>query len=398
MSEGHAKQGRVRFIHTSDWHLGRRFCEVSLVEDQAYALAQVFQALKESKADALVIAGDLYDRAVPSEDAVRLFDELLHRVAVDLRIPVVVISGNHDSAERLSFGARFFEASGVYLRTQLKACAEPVVLEARGEKTCFYGLPYADPDQARNAFDDPSLTSHDASVRAATARARAHFARSGARNAVLVGHLFAQGGQECVDSERPLMVGGSAQVSTAALDGFTYVALGHLHAPQAVGGREDICYSGSLLKYSFGEATQRKGLVLVEVEQGAARAHPLPLTFRRDVVRLEDTFEALLKDAKYDFAESAYVEATYTDQGYLIDVAARLRQRFPSLLVAMPKRLEAAVGGGLPRELPARLDADALLEGFWRHVLGDGLGPEHQAEFSQALERARKSGALSEAA
>lgn len=364
-----------------------------MLEDQAYALDALVALCRDERADGLLVAGDVYDRAVPPEDAVRLFDDFLRRVAADLRIPVVVISGNHDSAGRLGFGAELLASRGVHLRTAFGARAVPVVVEGRGERALVYGLPYLEPDAVRIELGDDEIRGHEAATRAALVAAHAHRADAGEANTVLLAHLFAQGGRESVDSERPLVVGGAAQVSVSTLDGWSYVALGHLHEPQRVGGRDDIRYSGSLFKYSFGEAEHEKGVAIVELAGGRATVTPVRLPIRRDLVRIEGSFDELLRDPRFAAAEAAYVEATYTDRAYLIDVAARLRARFPHLLAAVPKHLTVSDEGGELGALEAlRHDRD-LLEGFWRHVVGDEPLAEAQvAAFERALFEARRGG------
>jgi len=210
-----------------------------------------------------------------------------------------------------------------------------------------------------------------------------------AEEAVLVGHLFAQGGEECPDSERPLVVGGVAQVGASALSGWSYVALGHLHRPQCVGGRQDVRYSGSLLPYSFGEAEQQKSVALVELMFGGAAVRTLPLTARRALVRLESSFHDLLHHPRFAFAAPALVEATYTDTGYIIDAAARLRQRFPHLLTVLPKQIVRQVEG---TALPAAglRDAEALLRGFYAYVEDGDVEDAAVQAFQKALEQAER--------
>ena len=379
----------MRLLHTSDWHLGRRLGDVSLVEDQAHVLEQVHAVCRSERVDALVIAGDVYDRAIPPEDAVRLLSDFAARITQGLGIPLIAISGNHDSAERLGFGAALLEQGRLFLRTGFATRARPIPVGQGEHAGLVYCLPYTEPEAARLELQDDSLRTHDLAVRAALEAAREHRLLSGVRNAVLVGHLFAAGGQESQDSERPLVVGGAAHVSVEALEGFSYVALGHLHAPQCVGGREDIRYSGSPLKYAFSESRQEKGLSLVELEDGRARVQQVPLSPLRDVVRLEGSFDALLSDPAYAFAERAYVEATYTDTGYLIDVASRLRQRFPHLLAAVPRHL-VGVGnpdaGAVPREVARLEDTHALVSGFWKYVdPASEPEPAHLRAFEDAV-------------
>ena len=243
----------------------------------------------------------------------------------------------------------------------------------------------------RAVLGDESIVGHDAAVRAALVAAKEHRLANPVDHAVLMAHLFARGGVESVESERPLVVGGAAHVSADALEGFGYVALGHLHAPQKVAGRDDVRYSGSLLKYSFGESNHQKGFDLVEFILGRATVRRIPLATRRDLVRIEGTFDELLTAPRFAHAEGAFVEATYTDTAYLIDVAARLRARFPHLLVAQSRFLVDAIaaptGGESARELDLHRDTRDLLRGFFRHVTGDdGLDEEHLRVFESALE------------
>jgi exonuclease SbcD len=372
----------VRFVHTSDWHLGKRLHEASLLEDQAHALDQLYLVLVESRADALVIAGDLYDRAVPPVDAVELMGEFFARVTRSLGIPILAISGNHDSPERLGFGAELLERGLVFVRTQLARRADPITVKGLP----FYCLPYVEPDVVRAALGDEGVRTHDQAVRAALAAAQEH---RGRRPGVVVAHLFAQGGLESAGSERPLVIGGAAVVEHDALDGWTYVALGHLHAPQEVAGQK-VRYSGSLLKYSFDEVDQRKGVTVVEVGRGV-RAEHVNLSPRRELARVIGTFDELLEDPRFGAAEAAYVDAVWTDAGYRVDAAARLRRRFPHLLLARPQKLviEPRQDVALRRGSAAR-DTRQLLGGFFAHVQEDPPSDEAARLFEQALERARR--------
>ncbi len=382
----------MRLLHTSDWHLGRRLCDTSLLDDQAHVLEQIFLVLRDEKVDALLVAGDIYDRSVPPEEAVGLFSDFLSRVSRDLQTTVVAISGNHDSPERLGFGADILARGRVHLRTAFEQRAAPVMLETKRARAAIYALPYLDPQVARALLHDDAITGHDAAVRGALVAAKAHRLQNPVDHAVLMAHLFARGGLESVDSERPLVVGGAAHVGADALDGFHYVALGHLHAPQVVGGRDDIRYSGSPLRYSFGEARQKKGVELVEFILGRPTVRTLPLTARRDLVRIEGTFDELLNDAGFAHAEHAYVEATYTDTAYLVDVAARLRVRFPHLMVAQAAHLLSTpsdqTSGPPSRDLDLHRDTRDLLQGFFRHVTGDGAESALDEAHYQAFERA----------
>lgn len=373
----------MRLIHTSDWHLGRKLNDHPLIDVQADALDQLARLCIEEEADALLIAGDLFDRAIPPEEAVRLFDGFLRRMSREVRIPVVAISGNHDSAERLAFGADFLAMGGIHLKTRFEGRAEPVVLRARGEEVHVYALPFQEPTHVRAMLGDAAIRSHDDAVKAALAAVHEAKAQHQVPS-VLMAHLFARGGSESPESERSLEIGGAAQVDASSLEGFDYVALGHLHAPQRVGGHEAIRYSGSLCKYSVGEARQRKGVTLVELDPSGVKVRELALKPLRDVVRLEASLEELLKAPAYEAHREDFVEAVFTDPGFHLDVAARLRERFPYLLAARPALLVAPERA--PQELArpefALAQSRELLESFWEHVQD---APEPLEELHHAL-------------
>ncbi|HLT29965.1 MAG TPA: exonuclease SbcCD subunit D [Myxococcaceae bacterium] len=378
----------MRLIHTSDWHLGRKLHDHPLIDVQAHALEQLVRLCIDEEADALVIAGDLFDRAIPPEEAVRLFDAFLRRMSREVKIPVVAISGNHDSAERLAFGADFLALGGIHLKTRFEGRVEPVVLRARGEEVHVYGLPYQEPTHVRAMLGAADIRSHDDALKAALAaiheRRKQHVAKS-----VLVAHLFARGGSESPESERSLEIGGAAQVDAASLDGFDYVALGHLHAPQRVGGREDIRYSGSLCKYSVGEARQRKGVTRVDLGADGVSVRELPLKPLRDVVRLEASLHDLLHAPAYEVHRGDFVEVVFTDPGFHLDVAARLRERFPYLLAARPALLVAPdhAPQDAPRPEFALAQSRELLESFWEHVQDtpEPLEALHHALFQEVV-------------
>ena len=371
----------LRLLHTSDWHLGRTLHEEPLLADQAWVLARLVEVLRETRPDALVIAGDIYDRAVPSAEAVALLDDLLCQVA-GLGIPVVAIAGNHDSPERLSFGARLLEAGGVHLRGGLDRVAAPIALGGRG---LIYAMPFVDPEEVRGQTGDEAVRGHAAATERIVAAARADAAGRDLPT-VLVAHAFVQGAAETPDSERPTSVGTAGSVPESTLAGFDYVALGHLHAPQEIA--PGIRYSGSLLKYSFAEAEHRKGALLVEVTRGGApRVEHLPLGQRREVVRLRGTLAALLEDPALARHQGALVEATLDDPGYVFDARHRLQERFAHVLsVLRPALLPGGEGTFAARVAGAGGDDLALFDAFMATVSGGPPGPGEAACFAAALD------------
>ncbi|MEZ4255730.1 MAG: exonuclease SbcCD subunit D [Polyangiales bacterium] len=356
----------MRFVHSADWHLGKSLAGFSLLEDQAAALEQVEAVCRDERVDALLVAGDIYDRSVPPTDAIRLFDDFLARMAKRAKVPVVVISGNHDGAERLGFAADFLAESGLHVRTRFADRTTPVRLERGGVTAFVHTLPFLEPEAVRLALGDDAVRDHDAAVRAALEGVRPPSRNSTERH-VLMAHLFCTGGFESPESERPLAVGTAGHVQPSSLQGFDYVALGHLHRPQAVGGAAAIRYAGSLLKYSLSEASQSKSLTVVDLAGAAPVIREVPTLASRDVVELRAPVASLLTDAAFAAHERDFVAVRYTDDGFVLHAAERLRVRFPYLLQALPDRV-AQFAESEPT-IEHRPDTPrALLEAFWEQV------------------------------
>ncbi len=370
----------MRFVHTSDWHLGRLFHGLHLTEDQAYVLDQLVALLAEVKADALLVAGDLYDRAVPPPDAVHLLDDVLERVTMGLGIPA--IAGNHDSPERIGFGSRLLAEQGLHLVGPIPTEPHAVRLADEHGPVYFHPLPYADPADVRVACGAEDAHTHDAALRVLLERS-VRPAEAGARHVVLA-HAFVTGG-ESSESERPLSVGGAANVGADAFDGFHYAALGHLHAPQRAGA-EHIRYSGSLLKYSFNEADQRKGVLVVDMDaSGACQIEEVALQPRHDVRVIEGSLAALLEEHPRGAAADDYLLARLTDTQALYDPMSKLRSVYPNVMQI--ERLMTpgpATTTGTAAEHFAKSDHD-LFAAFFQEVTGRLLQAEQGEAFDRVL-------------
>ncbi|MFJ7850758.1 exonuclease SbcCD subunit D [Peribacillus sp. NPDC097224] len=316
----------MKFIHTADWHLGKIVHGVHMTDDQRHALLQFIEIIEEEKPDAVVIAGDLYDRSVPPTEAVELLDEILYTINVKMKIPIVAISGNHDSAERLSFGSSWYRHSQLYIHGKLTKTCEPVHIKGVN----FYCVPYAEPGTVRHVFEDESIHSHQEAMRRITGAIEETLNPNEPN--VLVGHAFVVGGKTS-DSERVLSVGGSGCVTADLFDAFDYTALGHLHSPDAI-RHPKVYYSGSLLKYSFSEAKQNKSLSIVEMrEDGNFDIRYRSLTPKYDMREISGTMEELLDVTFYQNQKvDDYLKITLNDEGSLIDPINRLRQVYPNVL------------------------------------------------------------------
>ncbi|HEY5168379.1 MAG TPA: exonuclease subunit SbcD, partial [Thermoleophilia bacterium] len=251
----------MRLIHTADWHLGRLFHNQHLTADQDYVLRQLVELVAEVEPAAVIVAGDLYDRAVPPIEAVDLLDHVLTELVDRLGVPVIAIAGNHDSAVRVGFASRLLRERGLHLVGELPQAASPIILRDEHGPVRVSALPYADPAEARAVYDAADIHDQQAVTSAGVARALA--AAEPHERHVLVAHAFVAGGVES-ESERPLSVGGAQQVSAGTFAGFDYVALGHLHRPQSCGS-DTVRYAGSLLKYSFAEHAHQKSVSVVDV-------------------------------------------------------------------------------------------------------------------------------------
>ncbi|MBK8119761.1 MAG: exonuclease SbcCD subunit D [Sulfuritalea sp.] len=363
----------MRFIHTADWHLGRVYHSLSLLDNQAHMLDHFVALVSDLRPDAVLVAGDVYDRSVPPADAVRLLDDTLTRIVIGAGIPVVLIAGNHDGPDRLGFGSRLLSSAGLTVRGVPAATSLPVIFKDADGEVAVYPLPYADPAQSRQAFEDETLLDHHMALALQMHRLRA--AQDPARRSVVVAHAFVQGGS-VTDSERPLSVGGTGSVGTDVFAGIDYVALGHLHRPQVIGDNDRIHYAGSLLKYSFAEADHGKSVSVVELnDRRELTIERIGLVPRHDLRILEGTLQSLIEAAAQDTHREDYVLARLTDSGALLDAMTKLRTAYPNALsIERPQfagRLAGLEGGRDHR----RVGMQELFSGFYQEMTGTPLAP-----------------------
>ena len=367
----------MRFIHTSDWHLGRLLEQHHLTDDQTQALDQLFLLAKESKCTAFLISGDIYDRGVPPPEAVELLSDFVSRLAIDLGITVIMIAGNHDSRERLSFGAPLLKRANVHVFGPPISAVPFVDLKDTHGRVRFYALPYAEPVEWRDVLKDESVHDHQSGFIRLLGSASTEQPK--AFRSVLLAHCFATGGQVS-DSERPLVVGGGGQVDAALFNSYNYAALGHLHRPQRV---KNAWYSGSLLKYSKSEAGHQKSVFIIDMDAtGACSVERVPIVPRRDLRVVEGLFDELLKN---DLSED-YIHIVLRDKSRIMLAAERLRTVFPNLIgLELP---EESVGGGRAAALSG-LTEDQLFEAFYKEVLGEAPEQVHLEAFREAVKAVR---------
>jgi exonuclease SbcD len=370
----------MRFLHTADWHLGRVLHMHALVDDQAHVLEQLVGLVRDVRPDALLVAGDVYDRAVPPPEAVALLDSVLTRIVVELRVPVVLIAGNHDSADRLGFGSRLLSSGGLHVAGRVGSSVSPLVLtDAHGEVR-VYALPYGDPASVRDAFT-AQVHEHEPAMKLRLDAVRT--AHPAGTRSVLVAHAFVTGGSES-KSERPLSVGGSGAVGAELFDAFDYVALGHLHRPQTLHGK--VRYSGSLLKYSLSEVDHRKSVTLVELgAPGELRIEELALTPRRDFRVLEGHLAQLVTAGHLDPCNEDYVYARLLDEGALLDPLPRLQVAYPNAVgTVRSARIEPSTERARERR-PVRTPLE-LFHDFYGEVTGEPLDEAQAAQLARVLD------------
>ena len=389
----------IRLLHSSDWHLGRFLYGRSLLEDQVFALDRLLELIDERKPHALILAGDIFDRSLPPEDAVTLLNRFLNHVIHDRKLPVFLIPGNHDSAERLGFAAQLLRQQNLTIFNRVEDALTPVLLRGdNGSEAMIYGIPFVEPVLIARFLNQPEIRSHDEAVMALTQAMREkNQAQLKALPSVLLCHAFAVGG-ETSDSEKEISIGGSSQVDARAFAGFTYTALGHLHKPQGV-GRAEIRYSGSLLPYSKSEVGHSKSVTEVEIAVDGTlqiSAHELPML--RKLRYIEGTLEELVAQASA-FARQApahldlqdYVIAGLTNSGAVFDAFTQLRGFYMNLLHV--SRVSQFESENLPalttKRADERSDLDLFAE-FFEQATGENLSNEERAALIECWSSAER--------
>lgn len=335
----------MKIIHTSDWHIGKIVNEMSMIEDQKIILNKLLELTKKEKPDVLIIAGDLYDRSVPPVEAVSLLDEVLSKLTVDLGIKVIAISGNHDSGERLSFSNKLLEKQGLYIAGEYETLYKKVTLNDEFGEVNFYLVPYKDPAIVRKILEDKEIRNHNDSMKATLDIINKDLDKT--KRNILVGHgyvtmssredditSYEEANIEVSDSERPLAIGGTDIIDGKIFEDFDYVALGHLHGRQKI-GRDTMRYSGSLLKYSFSEVNQKKGVVVLSIGEN----REMEIDFKelkpiRDLRNIKGDLDSIIEEGReLKDGRDDYIQAILTDEGELIDPMNKIRAVYKNTMI-----------------------------------------------------------------
>lgn len=316
----------MKFIHMADLHLGKHINQFSMLEDQKYIFNEIVEIIKKEKPNALLLSGDIYDKPIPPVEAVNLLDDFLSKIALE-KIPVLIISGNHDSPDRLSFGSSLMKSSQIFISQVYDGNIQCVTLEDENGPVNFYLLPYIKPSTVRQVFPEEKINSFNDAIKLALSKLSLN---KDERN-VLLAHQFVTGAQTCESEE--LFVGGSENVDASLFDDFDYVALGHIHGPQKV-GRESIRYCGTPLKYSFSEVNHKKGLCLVELgKKGDFYCTSIPLKPLHEMRKLKGAFQEIMFGPESKASnKDDYLHITLTDEMDVPEGYGRLSSVYKNLI------------------------------------------------------------------
>lgn len=380
----------MRFLHTSDLHIGKSVCGFSMLEEQAHVLEQILAAVREHQVDAVFVSGDLYDRALPPAQAVTLLDDFLTRLAAD-GVLVCAIAGNHDSGERIGFANRILEHQGVYLEGVLREAVRYVDWERDGERVRIHLLPFARPAQVRDLYRTDCVTYEDCMQEILR-----HVSYLEDGKNILLAHQFVvnQGIQpELSDSETRLSVGGADQVEAADFARFDYVALGHIHGCQQIGDGP-VWYSGSPVKYSFSEVFHKKSVMLGEWDgDGKLKLERIALTPIHDMRKIRGRLADLIDPAVVAEAdEQDYLLAVLTNEEDLVDPIGTLRSVYPNVMQLKLERKSEALAGGEGTGMAARQEKspEELFARFYELVMGESLSEEQQGLMEEVIGQAKE--------
>ncbi|RXI45147.1 exonuclease SbcCD subunit D [Clostridium tetani] len=388
----------MKIIHTGDWHIGKIVNEFSMIEDQKIVLEQLINIVKDEKPNVLVIAGDLYDRSIPPVEAVELLDRTFNKILLDLKVPILAISGNHDSPERLAFGSKILTENGLHIVGSLdkeKKEIKKVILKNDNENFNFYLLPYYDPKEIKYIFQDDKISTHDDAMKVLIDIIKKDLNKN--EKNILITHAytsFIKDSQslEVCQSERPLSIGGTDIVNAEYFSEFTYTALGHLHKPQKVKDNR-IRYAGSILKYSFSEVNHKKGVTIVNIDKDGE----IEIDFRefkpkRDMRIIKGPLEKLISPEIYKETNiEDYIYALLTDEGELIDPIAKLRAVYPNIMGLSReeeiKKEDSKTSAGQGYKNKTKLQ---LFKEFYNSMTGKDLEKESLQIITNVIEKIEK--------
>ncbi|WP_315120655.1 exonuclease SbcCD subunit D [uncultured Clostridium sp.] len=381
----------MKIIHTGDWHIGKIVNEFSMIEDQEFILEQLIKTIEDERPDALIIAGDIYDRSIPPVEAVELLDRVFTNILVDLKTPILAIAGNHDSAERLSFGSNLLTKNGLHIAGVFNKNITKVTLKDEYGNVNFYLIPYIDPRELKIFLQDDSISNHDDAMKKIVDMIKVDLNENEKNIMVTHGYVsyikeenneeteeYIRAGLEISDSERPLSIGGTDIINAECFSCFNYTALGHLHRPQKV--KDDrIRYSGALLKYSLSEVEHKKSLTIINLDKdGQVSVELKELIPKRDMRVIKGPLEELINPEIYKGTNvEDYIFAILTDEGELIDPISKLRAVYPNIMglnrETLSNKDESRTSATLGYKSKSKLE---LFKEFYGSIAGKELNEE----------------------
>lgn len=382
----------MKIFHMGDWHIGKLVNGFYMTEDQEYIIKKVCEVIKSEKPDILIIAGDLYDRAIPPIQAVELLDRTLAKIILDLNTKVIAISGNHDSKERLDFGSSMLKEAGLYIKGLLKEEVEKVTLKDEFGSVNFYPIPFADVAVVRELYNDESIKTPNDAMKRIMDEINKDIDLNERNIAIAHGYITKMSNGEFLElneseSEKPISIGGSDFIDYSLFEKFNYTALGHLHGPQKV-GVDKIRYSGSLMKYSFSEVNQKKGITILEIDENGEieyRIHEIKP--RRDFRIIEGYFDNIMKNYKNELeSKEDYIKIILEDEGEILDPMGKLRSIYPNImeLTRKTKKYE-----GLAKNKIANIKEKSklkLFEDFYINVMDEEVSEKESEIITKTLE------------
>jgi exonuclease SbcD len=391
----------MKIFHTGDWHIGKLVNGFYMTEDQEFVMEQLYEEIKSERPDVVLIAGDLYDRSVPPVQAIELLNKVLGKIVRDLKTPVIALAGNHDSNERIDFASELLKESGLYIKGSLKKQIEKITLNDEHGPVNFYPIPYADPPIVRDLFEDEDIKNHDDAMKKIVDSIKKNINKEERNIVIAHGYVTYMNTQDEVvveleesESEKPLSIGGTALIDASCFEPFDYTALGHLHGPQKVGGNK-IRYAGSLLKYSFSETKQKKGITIVNLnESGEVEIDFHGFKPRRDFRIITGELKELINSAADSLENNEdYIKVVLTDKGELLDPMAKLRSVYPYVMELVreervrPISNKRAVATNIKEK--SKLN---LFQNFYEDITGEQCGEEYMEVMQKIVEKAERGG------
>lgn len=373
----------MKIFHMGDWHIGKVVNGFSMIEEQSYILDELYKEIIKEKPDVLIIAGDLYDRSIPPVQAVELLNKTFSKIILDLKTPIIAIAGNHDGSERVEFGSSLLERSGLHIFGSLKKEINKVVIKDENGPINFYPIPFADVAVIRDLYEDNSIKSFDDGMKKVVEEIMKDFNEDERNVAIAHGYVTKVKDGEVKDleeseSEKPLSIGGTDYIDVKVFDKFNYTALGHLHGPQKVGS-DKVRYSGSLMKYSFSEIKQKKGITVVEInELGEVTTKVILLKQKKDFREVRGRLEEILKNPNLDKENKEdYIRVILEDKGEILDPMSKLRSIYPNIMELT--KVEFINRNNIDNKAIANIKEKSklvLFEDFYKDITGEPCSEE----------------------